>query len=197
MFPNKRHMVRKSAAAFTLVELVVALLISSVLITVTTSVYVVTRKSISADLSNSDNSQNARIAIDKMARDLRQTREVVTSLPANPSDTSIAQPGQILFEDGHPNTTDSTYLTYRNYYLTGAGVLNLDVDYYYVSPDTATRVHWTTPNAVASVISTTAIAEHVKSLSFYDSGGPIQIVVVTTDSNKQTYTLRTTVFKRN
>lgn len=187
----------RNRPAFTLVELMVALLISAILISVTASIYVLIRKSIASDQNNADISQNARIAVDKIARDLRQAREVVTVLPSSPTDITTAQPGQILFEDGHPATTDSTYLTYRNYYVTAAGVLNLDVDYYYVSPDTTTRVHWTTPSATLAVISTVAIAEHVGTLSFYNNAGAIMMVIKTTDSNSQNYTLQTTIVKRN
>jgi prepilin-type N-terminal cleavage/methylation domain-containing protein len=187
----------KNRRAFTLVELMVALLISSILISVTASIYVLIRKSIALDQNRSDIGQNARISMDRITRDLRQTREVVTVLPTSPTDLSVTQPGQILFEDGHPATTDSDYLTYRNYYLTPSGVLNLDIDYYYVSPDTTTRVHWTTPNATLAVISTVAIAEHVGSLSFYNNAGAIKVVVTTTDGTSQNYTLKTTVVKRN
>jgi prepilin-type N-terminal cleavage/methylation domain-containing protein len=184
-----------TSRAFTLVELVVAIAISSILIGITVSSYTLFRRSMNLDQGKSDITQNARVALDRLARELRQTPDVVTPLPADPNDNSVAQPGQIEFEDGHAND-----LTYRRYYISG-GILKVDVKQYYFSYDTATRVKWNAIGnggvaPVSSIVSTNDIADNALSVSFY---GNNQVLILATmqDGNAQQIQVRTTILGRN
>jgi len=185
-----------SRAAFTLVELLVALIVSSILVAATASVYSLFRKSMAAAQTQADISQNGRIVVDRLSRELRQTPEVVTDLPTDPSDTSVPQPASIEFQNGH--TSD---LAYYRYYLSGT-TLELETAQYAFASDPATRVPDTATDAdgnapVRSVISTVAIAEHVQSLAFYGNGATIRFDLTTGDGATQSYPLETVIDRRN
>src|ERR1044072_1460625 len=144
---------------FTLIELLVAMIVSSILISITISTYSLFRKSMNLDQGRSTIAQNNRIALDRLSRELRQTPEIVTEYPADADDTSVAQPGQIEFEDGHAND-----LTYKRYYITGS-TLKVDVKQYYFSYDPTYRVTWNAVGngnvaPIANTISTQDIADN-------------------------------------
>lgn len=186
--------ISKRQPGFTLIELLIVMLVSSSLIAATVSTYSLFRKSATNDQSRASIVQNGRVALDRLSREIRQTPTIVTTIPTDPSDTSVAQPGEIEFEDGHAQD-----LTYRRYYIS-QNVLKLDINEYYFSYATGTRVRW---NAVGTggvsplkhVISTQDIADSAQTLTLYGSK-PLQVQLVTTDG-RQIYTLRTQIYERN
>lgn len=185
----------RNKPAFTLVELLVALVVSSFLVTATIGVFTLFRKSMSLDQSRSDISQNGRIALDRLTRELRQTPGIVTHMPDTPLDLSVAQPGEIEFEDGHAND-----LTYHRYYVQN-GTLKYDQKEYYFSYDTSSRVKWNSTGTggvtpVTHVISTSDVADGIQSLTVYGVSA-IQIELVSSGLGNQTFKLRTTVLGRN
>jgi prepilin-type N-terminal cleavage/methylation domain-containing protein len=186
----------KSRRGFTLVELLVAIIISSLLIGMTASIYSLFRRSMAADQAKADIAQNARVAMDRLSRELRQTPDIVTEFPTDPSDTSVSQPGEIEFENGHASTGDDDYLTYHRYYI-DRGVLKLDVKEYYLADDPDHRVRWNSPGSpLSDVISTQDIATGVQSLVGYENQ-TLQLTLTTTDGGSQHLPLRTTIYKRN
>jgi prepilin-type N-terminal cleavage/methylation domain-containing protein len=188
-------MLTTSRRAFTLVELLVAVAVSSILVTVTISTYSLFRRSMTLDQSRAALAQNGRIALDRLSRELRQTPEVVTELPVDVNDNTVTQPGEIEFEDGHADD-----LTYKRYYIANS-TLKVDVKEYYFTYDTATRVKWNAigtsgESPVSSVISTNDVADNVLSVAFYGSN-QVQILLTLQDSDSQQTQLRTTILGRN
>ena len=184
---------------FTLVELLVAVSISSILIGVTVATYTVFRKAIAQDQNKAALSQNARVALDRISRELRQAPVIVTNLPDNVADTSVPQPGEIEFQDGHAVTGESNYLTYRRYYVS-TSILKLDTIEYYFSYQAAVRVEYNSVGTggvapLKRVISTQDIADTVQSISFY--GGPLIEFNIITSDGKQTFKARTKLYERN
>lgn len=185
----------KSKSGFSLTELLVAVMVSSILVTTTVSVFSLVRKSMAQDQARADISQNARITVDRLSRELRQTPQVVTVLPQNPADTSVAQPGEIEFEDGHTND-----LSYRRYYRTGT-TLQLQVKEYYFAASPSVRVRWNETDGsgnlpLSAVLSTQDIAEFVTTLAFYGSE-VIQMNVTTSDGGFQVFRLQSSIQGRN
>jgi prepilin-type N-terminal cleavage/methylation domain-containing protein len=182
-------------SAFTLIELLVAMAISAILIGASSSVYSLFRRSISQDQQTADFSQNARVALDRITRELRQTPDIVTDLPTDPSDPNTVEPHLIQFENGHLND-----LSYLKYYLNGTR-LEMDTIEYYFSYDPGHRVKW---NAVGNggaaplnrVISTQDIADNVLDFSLYGVNS-IQVIITTGDGLGSSYILRTTITPRN
>jgi prepilin-type N-terminal cleavage/methylation domain-containing protein len=181
--------------AFTLVELVVAVAVSTVLITATTAIYSLFRRSISLDQARADSSQNGRIALDRLTRELRQAPDIVTPLPLSPADTSVAQPSEIQFEDGHANDR-----SYRRYYLEN-GHLRVQTLEYYFAYQPSVRVRWNeignggvTP--LQTVVSTQDVADSVLSFQLYGRS-VITIYLTTGDGGIISLPLRTVVQARN
>jgi len=178
--------------AFTLVELLLALMIASLLVSMTAGAYTLFRRTLAQQQTSAELAQNGRVVVDRLSRELRQSPLVVTVLPDDPSDTSVTQPSEIEFESGHDST-----MTYYRYYVSN-GVLKLDTKYYYYSSAPATHVRYTTasPQPQAAVTSTVDVADRVKSLAFYGDQS-VRIVLTTTDGGTQDYKLDTTVLRRN
>jgi uncharacterized protein (TIGR02599 family) len=184
----------RSKSAFTLVELLVAMVVATILVSITVSLYGLIRTSMTQDQAKADAAQNARVALDRMTRELRQAADIVTNLPSDASDTTVAQPHEIEFLDGHAND-----MTYKRYYLSGT-TMQLQVKEYYFSTDPTTRVAWNAKSGgvspTSAVISTQDIAEMVQSLNVYEDG-VVQVEVTTSDGANQIYRLQTAVQGRN
>jgi prepilin-type N-terminal cleavage/methylation domain-containing protein len=190
-----RAMKTTSKPAFTLVELVVAISVSAILVGITASTYSLFRRQMALDQNRTLIAQNARIALDRLSRELRQTPAIVTQIPVSPSDTSVLQPGQIEFEDGHAND-----LTYRRYYIQD-GILRVDIKQYYFTYDSGVRVRWNEIGAggvtpVSNVITTHDVADQVQSIVFYRDFS-VTILLTTQDGDGQSFQLRTTIHGRN
>lgn len=186
---------RTTSRAFTLVELLVAVTVSAILVGITASTYSLFRKSMALDQGKADIAQNARIALDRLSRELRQTPDILTTLPLNPADTSVAQPGVIEFEDGHAND-----LTYRYYYIS-SGVLKVTIKQYYFTYDTGTRVAWNAVGTggvspVSSNVATYDVADNILSVAYYGDN-ELLVIVTSQDSNSQQLQMRTTIHGRN
>ncbi len=182
-------------AAFTLVELLIAMLVSGILVGVTVSTYTLIRTSMTQDNLKAASAQNARVALERMGRELRQAPEIVTNLPTSSTDTSVTQPSEVEFEDGHADD-----LTYKRYYLNG-NILQVEVKEYYFSSAPSTRVRWNSvggsgESPISAVISTQDIADMVQSITFYENE-VFQVEIVTGDGINQSYSLKTSVEGRN
>lgn len=187
--------------AFSLIELLIAIIISSILVSATVSVYGLFRRSVNQDQTQSDSVQSARVAMDRLVREIRQTPDIRTVFPADPSDLSVAQPGEIEFEDGNVANPATDTLTYRHYYLTNR-TLTLEVRECFFAGQNS-RVHWSDvdtngipPTCQAINGRTQDIAQNVSSVAFYGRQ-PLQIVITTTNSAGQSYLLQSSVNSRN
>jgi len=190
---NRYHSLRP---AFTLVELLVAMVLASIMVSLTVSTYSLFRKAMAADQARADISQNGRIVLDRLSRELRQSADISTTLPTDQSDMSVTEPHEIEFLNGH-----STDMTYRRYYL-NSSTLELDSKEYYCQNEPTVRVLNSPASCSVSdpltmhIISTTDVADHVQSISFYGDRS-VTVMLTTTDGLTQTYTLESTIYRRN
>lgn len=111
--------------------------------------------------------QNARIFLDRLTRELRQTPEIATPLPATKSEVGFPPASEILFQDGH-GLTDIQYL---KYYLDGNLLRRQRIVYHFPS-ESDVYVHWnardefgTSPES--EVLEERTIAEYISQLKFY------------------------------
>lgn len=101
-FPNRfpisfnRYHTKK---AFTLVEILTVVFLGTLIIMAAYEVYLMSYKSYKRNSQSAELTQNARIAMERFSRDIRQAEEIVTVLPADPS--AGAPPSEIKFQDGH------------------------------------------------------------------------------------------------
>ncbi len=173
----------------------VALTVAIILVGMTTSIYNVFRKNITVQQNMAGLAQNARVVIDRLSRELRQSPVLVTNFPADSTDNSVTQPNQVEFEDGHAGD-----LSYRRYYISGT-ILKLETKEYYFPAAPTVRVQWSATNVAAGlqsrVLSTVDVADQVASIVGYDGGGVLNLTVTTTDGVNQNYPLRVTIQLRN
>lgn len=191
------HMHRK---AFSLIELLIAISVSSILVAITISTYGLFRRGIAQDNAKAQLSQNGRVALDRISREVRVTPQVITQFPDNAADPSPIQPHEIEFQDGFLAISDPSYLTYHRYWLSGT-ILMMDVKEYVFTSNPGVRVLAGSTDGggnppVSNIISSQAIALSVTSLIFYGAK-PLEIDLTTSDVTGQSYFLRTTVSGRN
>jgi len=135
--------------------------------------------------------QNGRIALERMSRELRQAEELVVALP----ETSTVPAHEIQFQDGH----DPTSLTYIRYYLSG-NALHREVFYYSRSAAPTIHVHFQDINpdgspATKTITEDTVIAEYIATLSLW--GNQLINISLTVVEGATSSTLTTILYGRN
>jgi len=100
---------------FTLVEILTVVFLGSIIIMTAYSVYLMSYKSYKKQSASAELTQNARIALERISRELRQSPDIITSLPADPQTST----SEIMFQDGHnllavpPPECEYQYITYK------------------------------------------------------------------------------------
>lgn len=89
----------KSRKAFTLVEILTVVFLSMIIIFAGYSLYLMSFESYQKNTASAELTQNARIALERMTRDIRQAVEILTILPTDPD--SGTPSSTIKFQDGH------------------------------------------------------------------------------------------------
>ncbi len=187
----------KTKSGFTLIEVVIAVAVSLlVVLMISSSYFVAQRAYVKAD-SKAEIGQNGRVILDRLARELRQTPEIITTLPADNSNPGLT-PNEIMFQDGH----DISRITYIRYYLSGANLNRQLLVYYFPSAPTA-YVPW---NAVdpapphgppqMSILEDRLIGEYVSDIEFWGNEKPVYINL-NLHKNKDGVILNTSIYGRN
>jgi prepilin-type N-terminal cleavage/methylation domain-containing protein len=100
----------KKSKGFTLIEVMVSMSLFVILILIINSLYVIAQRAYTKGAEKGELVQNARVCLDRISREVRQSLEVITALPV---DNSGLLSSEIFFRDGH----DITQITYIYYYL--------------------------------------------------------------------------------
>lgn len=150
---------------FTLVELTIAITIALLILLIVSATFVLNQRVFRKSNLKSELTQNARITLDLMAREVRQAQDVVTTLPENDSNPqTIAH--EIEFEDGHI----TSQIQYIRYYLDNSNLQRQIVAYYF-DTDPSTYVYWDDIDAFGSpemlVLEEKTIGENFSDISFY------------------------------
>lgn len=101
---------------FSLVEIMVVIAIFVVAIVLIFSIYFVSQKFYQKTETRAEVLQNARVVLERMTRELRQTQSIVTALPQ----TLDNPPSEIEFQDGHspsPYASLGSDYYYIRYYV--------------------------------------------------------------------------------
>lgn len=164
---------------FTLAELLVAIIIGILILSIITSTFILNQKVIRKSNTKAELAQNARITLDLMAREIRQANEIVTVLPI----TDSSAPAELEFEDGHT----ATQIQYIRYYLNGTN-LKRQIKVYYFDATPLTYVFWDDVDPFGPPSSTTLddqiIGEHFSDLDFWGDGN-INIELILTKGIEQ------------
>lgn len=178
----------------TLIELLVAASLSTILLLALYAVYSTSYQAYRASINKAELNQNARIALERISRDFRQTGTIVTTLPPNDIDPLNPPSHEIEFLDGH--NTDK--IQYIKYYLQGND-LHRQVLHYYLSSDTsawvAADVRDSFGNHEISVDEDVVKANQVTGLKFF--GTNPTTTQITVSNSQGNYTYQTEVWGRN
>lgn len=183
---------------FTLPEVLIAVTITALVVETAYFASNIGQRTFKIASEKMEISQNARVLLDRISREIRQATEIVTELPSIPDDPENPPTSEIMFEDGHE--TINQYITYQ--LQSGNQVKRIITAYYFgaILPDSS---EWVLHNAIdnegnppnSQVISENLIAEYVTSLQIY--GDSLIHINLTVSQNEQSEDFTTTVFARN
>ncbi len=176
---------------YTLAELLIALAIFALVVVAIFS-FLLTAQRVSREGENiAEISENGRIILKKITRELRQTREIVTDLPA----TSAATTDTLEFEDGH-RQEPYHYI----HYFKEENEVKREVKRYYFPSNPQEFLPWTATSSeedlsVAITEGPTVVGRYVSKLEFW--GEPAVNILVSLEKEGKEADYQTKVFGRN
>lgn len=176
---------------FSLIETLVSVSLFVVIMIIITNIYSSVQKNYLAGSDRAEVTQNARVALDRMSREVRQAIDLVGTMPVSTSTATTS----LEFQDGH----DQTDINYIKYNLASTNLMR-DTKYYYFNSAPTTHVRWYDLNGGVRPLSTTTgsaiIGEYFNSLKFYGTSSGIH-VDIRVKKNNSSYNLETLLFTRN
>lgn len=164
--PNKSHQricKANHSKGFTLIEVLVAIGISVVLLASAYELYFLANKTWIQSNVKYEVRQNARIALERMSRDIRQSDKIISSLPID----NTNPPSEIKFQDGHI-TNKIQYITYK---LEETNIKKV-YSHFSFSSSPETWVYWDTKDGTGQSPTETIdlgeiISENISSVTFW------------------------------
>ena len=181
---------------FTLLEIIVSITLFTIIILLVSEIYLVTQRAYNKNSDTAELTQNARVSLDRITRELRQSANIITSLP--PTDTDPGNPpvNQIYFQDGH----DISRITYLRYYLNGSNLMR-EYKAYYFDEEPAVYVAYNAldqnnepPEEI--IIDSLTVGEFFTELEFWGANGLINISLGL-NKNQHNFNLETSIYSRN
>jgi prepilin-type N-terminal cleavage/methylation domain-containing protein len=179
---------------FTLTEILIVLVIFILVMGAIYSGYILVQKAYSQSESFAEMNQNGRVILERMVREIRQSRNIKDELP-----DSLEVPENALnsleFEDGHIQE----HYHYIKYFVDDNKVMREEIKYYFLS-DPETFLPWNASSTTETVSSTTIkgpeeIGEHIGELKFWNA--PDISIFLKMIKNGKESVLKTKVFGRN
>lgn len=185
----------RSKAGFTLTEIVSVMTISVAVMVMIYNIFIVSQRAFLAGDNFLEISQNARILLDRLSRELRQTPAIATDLPPDQSQIGFPPAPEIMFQDGH----DQPEIVYLRYYLDQNSV-NRQKLYYFFDEEPGTKVEWDATDSFGqppeqAIIEEKIIAEYVEQMRFY--GNSLTTVEIVLNKNGNLSHFLTSVWGRN
>lgn len=104
------------SSGFTIIEALIALTVGAALLGAVLAIYSLSVRALAGAQNRGELTQNSRLILDRLARELRQARAIATPLPAN----------ELEFQDGHAGS-----LQYLRYYASGSDLKRQTREYYF------------------------------------------------------------------
>lgn len=176
---------------FSLIETLVSVSLFVVIMIIITNIYTSVQRNYLAGSDRAEVTQNARVALDRMSREIRQAIDLVGTMPVSTSTATTS----LEFQDGH----DQSDINYIKYYLSNTNLMR-DAKYYYFNSAPTTHVRWYDLSGGVRPLSTTSdsviIGEYFNSLKFYGTSSAVHIDIKV-KKNSSSYNLETLLFTRN
>lgn len=187
---------------FTLVEVLTVVFLSVIIVAAGYYLYLVSFRSFSKNSASAELTQNARIALERMSRDIRQSMDIVTALPESPEEGTV--PSELKFQDGHNFWPTAGSIQYITYYLQGND-LHRKVSHF-AFPDApndwvlwstirGTPAHPESPTEISDPQDDVIKAQHITSVQFW--GNQLVTIHLTVSDTKNTYEFETKTLGRN
>ena len=154
---------------FTLIETIVAISLFTIVILVSNSMFIMSQKIYIKGSALSELSQNARISIDKISRELRQSNNLITDF------SLISTSSEIFFQNGH----DNNEITYIKYFASSTDLIRKNLAYEFNTDPGIYVYHdsidaWgNSPNEIS--LEERVIGEYFDTLEFSFSNGLVGI----------------------
>jgi len=180
---------------FTLTEMTVVIAIFSLIIATVYLIFALNQRVYLTGEEMAEITQNGRVILERMTREIRQAKEIVTELSDDESEASSI----IEFEDGHITTR----YHYIRYYRDDNNNILREVVTYCFSDDGKTcdpselYCSWDTDALLAEIIleEPRIIGEYVTNLEFWGSG--VINIALTLKKRDKSIELETKIFGRN
>lgn len=187
----------QKSKAFTLVEILTVVFLGALIILAAYTAYLISYKSYQRNSQSAELTQNGRIALERITRDLRQAVELVTVLPEDPGVGT--PPAEIKFQDGHDYWPTTGNIQYITYYLSGTDLYR-KVSHFAFPSQPAEWVLWSTTGSEGTLpteyIDLNQIkAQNISQLQFW--GEDVIIISFKVSNGTSTYSFETKVLGRN
>lgn len=183
----------KKISGFTILEIVVSISLFIIIILLINSIYSLSQQVYNKSADEAELVQNARVCLDRISREIRQSVNIITAMPSNPTSTPA---NEIFFQDGH----DIDQMTYIYYYLDDSNLIRQHRAYYFDSepgvyvPIGSVDGFGAPPEEL--ILEDRIVGEYFDSLEFWGEGGHVNINI-TLSKNKDSLEIDTSVYSRN
>jgi len=184
----------KPPRGFTLFEILIAMAISVTLLGVLFSIYTLSAKSLSAGQARAELTQTSRSIMERITRDIRETKNVVSGLPPGALDPLNPPLEELMLEDGHSET-----LQYIRYYRDGGDLYRQIRQYYFpeepqiMVPHNAEDEFGNEPEI--SIIENHLVGQYISEIIFYGQN-PVSLKL-TLEKETIIHETRTALYGRN
>lgn len=187
------NQIYKKRGGFTIVEIMVSVSLFAILILLVNSLYSVSQKAYTKGSNKGELVQNARVCIDRISREIRQSVEMITALPATSTENHSSE---IFFRDGH-NIDEISYIYY---YMDEDQLIRQHRAYFFSSePDvyvSLSSVDETGNPPEVKILEDRVVGEYFDSVGFWGSDGLVHIEMALS-KNQDDIKVRTSVYSRN
>jgi prepilin-type N-terminal cleavage/methylation domain-containing protein len=191
-----KHGLLTKNSGFTLLEIIVSLSLFVIIIILVSDIFIITQRTYNKNSDIAELTQNARVSLDRLSRELRQCTSIITVLPVTDSDPFDPPTNQIFFQDGH----DINQITYLRYYLDGTNLMREHKAYYFDNDPSVYVTHNSLdidgepPTEI--IIDNRIVGEYFTELNFWGVNGLVNISLSLT-KNQNTFSTKTSIFSRN
>ena len=189
-------MKKRYSNGFTLTELLVTIAVFLFIIGAVYSGFLLSQKAYRASELASELTQNGRVVLERITREIRQAKEIATEIPEEEPAEVVSPLGGIIFEDGHE---DVSYY-YIHYYKEDSS-LRREVLGYYFSGNPGVYVPWNAIPPESQTLETETleapktVGEYITGIKFW--GTKVINVSLVLGKKQKTVELGTKIFGRN
>jgi len=180
---------KNNLKGFTLTEIVSVVGLATLAVLLIYQIFIISQNAFKSGDQNLEIAQNGRIFLDRITREIRQTPEIATNLPATNNEEGFPPADEILFQNGH----DTADIRYIRYFLDDQTVKRQEIAYFFTA-EPETYVYWNSEDEFddppeSSVLDEKIIAEYITDLDFYGSALTyIDVWLVKQDSDLHLFT---------